>query len=162
MFEKKLKRGTVLLDDDDAMRITSLGCLNIRKDLCVLVKEYIGWSNGKSRFKAHYVSRVVMKAPKGVEVDHVNRNRLDNRKCNLRIATRTQNEVNKGKRSGSKNKMKGVQHVPRNRKNPWMATVSINNRAKHLGYFPSEIAAARAYNEAVRKIHGDYAYTNPV
>jgi len=93
--------------------------------------------------------------------DHINRNGLDNRKANLRPATYAQNILNrkynfKTKRSPSK--YKGVtwhKHT-----NKWLAQICYNRKRKSIGYFDNEITAAKAYDEAAKKYHKDFASLN--
>lgn len=87
--------------------------------------------------------------------DHINQNKLDNRRCNLRTATRSQNLCNKGKQSNNTSGFKGVCWVKRDKK--WLAQIRINGKRKHLGYFDSKKQAARAYSKAAKKYHGEFA-----
>lgn len=90
-------------------------------------------------------------------IDHINRDTLDNRKANLRIANRHQNGCNAGPRRGS-SQYKGVSWFSRRGK--WRATITVNRRQHSLGYFENEIDAALAYDAAARELHGDFAYLN--
>lgn len=98
--------------------------------------------------------------PKSHEfVDHINRNTLDNRKENLRICTRTENNRNKNKKSNSiYSKYKGVCRHLNTKK--FRAYIAINKKQIHLGFFEKEIDAAKAYNEAVKKHYGEFANLN--
>ena len=58
--------------------------------------------------KLIYMHRQILNTPKGLESDHINRNKLDNRKENLRVATRSQNNMNRKKRINCTSKYKGV------------------------------------------------------
>ncbi|MBN1795600.1 MAG: HNH endonuclease [Sedimentisphaerales bacterium] len=92
-------------------------------------------------------------------VDHKNRNTMDNRKVNLRIATARQNVWNsiRGKNAG-KSKYKGVRWVKSF--NKWQVILYIQGRRKSFGFFEDEEAAARAYDSAAKKHRGDFAYLN--
>ena len=110
----------------------------------------------------------------GYLVDHWNQDKLDNRRCNLRAATRTENEANKQKRRTHKkkdgttatlSKYKGVtfaRDVHRNK--PWKAIISkmTNGKTKRfsLGCFTTEREAAEAYNKAALVMYGEFAYVN--
>ncbi len=90
-------------------------------------------------------------------VDHKNRNGLDNRKANLRVATRMQNTWNSinGINRGF-SKYKGV----RKHHNKWRAVIEYSGKKVHLGCFAGEIEAAGAYDAAARKYHGEFAVLN--
>lgn len=98
--------------------------------------------------------KMLLNPPPGFGVDHINRDTLDNRRSNLRIATVGQNNFNKW----TKKKFKGV--FWRKDKNRWAATIGANRKTYHLGYFKSDIDAALAYDEAARNLHGEFAYLN--
>lgn len=70
------------------------------------------------------MSRIIMKAPKGIEVDHRNGRTLNNRRCNLRLATRSQNACNIKKKPGCASKYKGVHFDARY--NHWVARIKLN------------------------------------
>ena len=92
-------------------------------------------------------------------VDHINGNGLDNRKANLRLATGTQNGYNRRKtRKRTWSKYKGVTFDKRRKK--WEGKIVINGRKQHLGSFTNELDAGRAYDEAAKKYHGEFALLN--
>lgn len=92
------------------------------------------------------------------DIDHMNGNRLDNRKMNLRLATRSQNLGNRKSISG---KYKGVSWHKKAQK--WSAYIggSIKSRAinkkRHLGLFDTAEEASAAYMAAAREIYGEFA-----
>jgi len=104
--------------------------------------------------------QIIMNAPKGMCVDHKNGNPLDNRRCNLRICTRSQNSCNKGKPKSNTSGYKGVTWQTREQK--YYCKLMVNKRVIPLGYFTCPVEAAKAYNEAALKYHGEFAYLNPV
>ena len=101
--------------------------------------------------------RLIMNAPKGLFVDHINHDGLDNRKNNLRLCTQRQNNQNQRPR-GKTSKYKGVYWNKRAKK--FMASICIDGKKKSLGYFDSEIVAAKAYDKAAKIVFGEYAYLN--
>jgi hypothetical protein len=92
-------------------------------------------------------------------IDHINCNAIDNRRANLRIATRAQNAKN---RSKSKRKCssvyKGVHWHKQHKK--WGAMIAVDHKRIHLGYFSNEDQAAKCYDEAAKKYHGEFACLN--
>jgi hypothetical protein len=104
--------------------------------------------------------REILKVPDGMFVDHINHNGLDNRRANLRPATQAQNARNRRKvhRDGYHSNYKGLTWYKR--QNRWAVRVMVDNKSKFIGYFDNELDAARAYDEAARKYHGDFASLN--
>jgi len=93
-------------------------------------------------------------------VDHINHNGLDNRKANLRPATRAQNNYNKliVKHKESSSKYKGVTWKKENKK--WLAQINFKGDYIFLGYFKDERKAAKAYDEAAKKYYSEFACLN--
>ena len=102
---------------------------------------YVRCSNKGTTTLAH---RMVMNEPKDLQLDHINGNKCDNRKANLRIVTIQQNQHNM--RSA-----KGYSWIKRDRR--YQAKITINKKTIHLGYFHTEDEARAAYLEAKRKHH---------
>ena len=166
---------TFLIDDADWSREVSYalrrgGTVSIRpSDLCWSVREPLtAWHpsyvvshvmvGGKRRtLRLH---RVVMSAALDQHIDHINGNALDNRRCNLRVASRNQNMWNTAKRRELTSRFKGVSW--HKRMNKWQATIRHMNKQLWLGLHPSESAAALAYNEAARRLFGEFARLNEV
>lgn len=94
--------------------------------------------------KITQMSRFVMKAEKGTIVDHINRDRKDNRRNNLRFVTPSQNAQNKTKKDGGSSMYNGVSYDKRC--NKFHAKMTFNGIYYHLGYFDKEIEAAKYYD----------------
>lgn len=90
-------------------------------------------------------------------IDHTNGNPLDNRKENLRLATKSQNGANSKSRGGT-SKYKGVYWHKANKK--WCANIRVNHKKHNLGSFADEIEAAKAYDEAAKEHFGEFARLN--
>jgi hypothetical protein len=103
--------------------------------------------------------REIMKSPSGLLIDHRNTDGLDNRRANLRPATRSQNCYNRRKtKSKTSSRFIGVCFLKR--QNKWAANINYQKNNKYLGIYVNEIDAARAYDEAAKKYHGEFAKLN--
>lgn len=94
---------------------------------------------------------------RGREIDHHNRNGLDNRRNNLRPCTHKQNCANRTKQLGTTSVFKGV--IWHKWKRQWQARITVNKTRLHLGYFRNEAAAGHAYAEAAEAHFGEFACT---
>ena len=101
--------------------------------------------------------RMLAGTPDGLFTDHINGDGLDNRKCNLRFATVTQNNRNCKRPIQNTSGIKGVDW--RESKGKWRAQIKVNNRSLHLGYFDSAEDAAEAYAAGSRTFHGEFGRT---
>lgn len=110
---------------------------------------------GKKRQRGVFLHRVIAGAGKGFHVDHRNGDGLDNRRENLRVATRSQNAQNQRSPVG-KSRFKGVSSA-----GPyWRARIRADGKLIQLGCHRTEEAAARAYDAAAREHFGEFACTN--
>lgn len=107
-----------------------------------------------------YLHRFVMNAPKGSVVDHIDHDTLNCQKSNLRICTHAQNMLNRRVYKNNKTGFKGVEWRPE--KNKFVARIRADNKKIHLGYFTDKVEAAKAYNTAAIKYHGEFANLNHV
>lgn len=106
-----------------------------------------------------YMHHEIITVRGGLLVDHVNQNSMDNRRANLRAATRAQNIRNRKKFSNSTgSKYKGL-YWDKNQKR-WIARIMFEKKRIYLGCFRDEIEAAKAYDRAARKYHGEFACLN--
>ena len=119
-------------------------------------KNYAGrWFYSPKRWVS--LARFIDNTPKELELDHINRNSLDNRRENLRRCTRKQNMQNRGPHRG---KYKGVSFEAR--RNKWRATIRLDGHCKHLGYFDCPKKAALKYNEVAKYNWGEFAWLNKI
>ena len=113
-------------------------------------------NSGEKRKKVA-MHNVIMKPSEGFIVDHINGNGLDNRRSNLRIATRQQNTFNSVHKGGT-SKYKGV--ALDKESGLWRAYIAKDGKRTWLGRFPDELSAAIAYDKAAKDMFGEYAKLN--
>lgn len=98
--------------------------------------------------------REIMNTPSGYFTDHINGIKTDNRRCNLRVCTRSENQANRGAASNNKIGLKGVS------KNSWgtfRARIAVNGKIIHLGCFSTTEEARQAYIAASLQYHGAFS-----
>lgn len=117
-----------------------------------------GYAARREKTKTTYMHRQIMQPPKGMMVDHINHNKLDNRQINLRVCTRQQNTQNNGKHARSSSQFKGVGYSKDRHK--WFAKIWFEGQRIWLGYFLDEVDAAHAYDRAAVKYFGRFAHLN--
>ena len=103
--------------------------------------------------------RFLMKDPVGLMVDHIDGNRLNNQRANLRIVTAQQNQSNRRKGFGA-SKYVGLCWEPKFGR--WKVTVMHAGKSHYVGVFRDELDAAQAYNDASIRLRGDYAGINVI
>lgn len=121
---------------------------------------YIVTSINRKMYKVHRLIWFWMTGsfpPKGMEIDHINRNKSDNRWCNLRLVTRAQNGWNR--MPTGKDGIKGVRKF---RGKKWMATICIGGIHRHLGTLETSEEAKAAYDTEARKLGGEYVCLNTI
>lgn len=114
-----------------------------------------GYVKSQDNLRLH---RLVMDAPEGYLVDHVNRIPLDNRKSNLRLCTPAENSRNVGVSQSNSTGFKGVYFEKLN--NKYRARIKYNGKRVSLGCYENAVDAAIAYDKKAIELFGDFAYTN--
>lgn len=148
----KLKRGkATYIDDADWLLIKHL---NWHAHLSS-GKWYAYASVTKPRRTTVSMSRLLLSAPAGSEVDHRDGDTLNNRRRNLRLASSLQNARNRRVQQNSKSRVKGVVLVKSTGR--WRATITDHGKQIHLGYFKTKQAAGRAYAGAAQQMFGAFA-----
>jgi len=146
-----------LVDDED-FDIVSTFNWYIKVDHCKQPKyacTSIYEPGGHNTFSMH---RLIMRFPIGVEVDHKDRNGLNNKKENLRLCSTGQNKFNTGIRNNNTSGFKGVFWETKQQK--WRARIQFEKKRYSLGSFNSKVEAAKAYDKAAIKHFGEFAYLN--
>lgn len=157
MREIPLTQGMVaLVDDEDYESVNEYKWCAWHDDARTRVWYAVSWVDGRLT-KMH---QLILNRPIGRDIDHRNSNGLDNRRANLRLCTRSQNLANMEKRRGNtSSRYKGVNFHKHTGK--WRAEIGSGS-GKYIGVFATEEDAARAYNEAARKLWGEFALLNEV
>lgn len=102
-----------------------------------------------------YLHRAIMRAKPGIQIDHINRNPLDNRRENLRPATPGENTRNRGRQRNNRSGCVGVSFDPD--RDRWRATVVTEGRQEHVGYFKRAGDACDARDLIAARRHGAFA-----
>jgi hypothetical protein len=160
----KLTQGKyALVDEDDFERLNKHKwlCSNVRGKLYAKKAEKARRSEkSKTGFYANVIpmTNIILGLRRGIIIDHINGDSLDNRKQNLRVVTVQQNNMNRRKLVGLTSKYKGV-YFDKSRDN-YMAHITINGKMKNLGRFLDEKEAARAYDSAAISLFEQFALLN--
>ncbi len=148
-----------IIDDEDFERVSAFKwCAQkiIRKFDVIYYAKRAFIQNGKHT--TLLLHRFILNAPKGVEVDHKNADTLNNRRCNLRLATVAQNRRNRRKRKGCLCHFKGVNYIEKQRK--FLAAICKEKIVYRLGAFNTAEEAAKAYDEKAKELFGEFACLN--
>jgi hypothetical protein len=167
---------TVLYDADDHDKVSAHTWSAQRDFNTTTDKFYIstniphpggGWyyrlDGNRRRLTTLSIHRLIMDAPKGMDIDHINGNPLDNRKSNLRICTRAENQSNRGPQKNNTSGYKGVSYKKPSKSwkaQKWRAQINCRGESICIGYFDTPEEAARAYDTKAKELHGEYAYLN--
>ncbi len=127
----------------------------IKNNIKVYAARNPGCGGNSKYFLMH---RVVVNAPKGVRVDHRDRNTLNNCRGNLRLCSHSQNLQNTGLCSTNTSGLKGVSIHPQT--GLWRARYVLNRKEHHIGLFKSKEEAARAYDFSISEVRGEFSVTN--
>ncbi len=104
--------------------------------------------------------KIVLSSKKGEQIDHINRNGLDNRRENLRVCSSSQNGINRPHQKNSSSGLKGVHKY--NYAGKWAVSIKKDGKSIYLGVFLDKTEAAIVYNKKAKELFGEFAYQNPV
>jgi hypothetical protein len=149
-----LTQGRAALVDDADYLLLSRHKWHYHRSGYAARSEYIGTGRKDNRFRTVYMHRVIIDAPPGAVVDHINGDRLDNRRVNLRLCTAAENARNM--RVEGAIPYKGVS-LDRGR---FRASITHEGRIIKIGRFDDAVAAARAYDDRARELFGEFARLN--
>lgn len=143
-----------VVDDDDFIALKKY---QWKLWTCGNGKEYVGrdvFENGQ--YKPVLMHRQLLNAEKGLSVDHINGDGLDNRKINIRICTHKENMRNRKIHKNNTSGFRGVYPY----KYGWRAQIKVDGKIKHLGSSKNRIDLAKIYNQAAIKYFGEFARLN--
>lgn len=140
-----------VIDDDDWPLISTLTVYRGVNGYAY----YSKWENGKSVPRT--LHGLLMKPTKGMHVDHINGNKLDNRRINLRVVTPQQNQLNRqGPNRNNTSGVRGVNYCPQlSASRPWRAQITVNGKNSHLGLFATRDEAIAARRAAELEKYGE-------
>lgn len=154
MKEIQLTQGKVALVDDEDFEWLSQWNWYANKDPRNH-RYYAKRICGNKWLKMH---RVIMGAKQGEEVDHINGDGLDNRRCNLRVCTHSQNSMNRIKSKNTSSKYLGVCWFSVQKR--WVVQKIVRGKRHWGGSFKNEEDAGRRADELAKELHGEYATLN--
>lgn len=155
MREIHLTKGAVALVDDEDFET-----LSRRRWYATVMAGGLTYAATSIDRRNVTMHRLLLDAPEGHVIDHVNGNTLDNRRANLRVATVRQNNINAATPSTNTSGYRGVSWDKE--KGKWRVQIRLNGKVKRLGRFDDIKDAARAYNDAATAHFGEFARIEPV
>ena len=123
---------------------------------CAHWDKYNWYAQRRKGRKIVLMHKEILNVPEGFEPDHINRNGLDNQRHNLRICTHAENCRNRKLNHNNKSGFRGVCWDRKSKK--WRASIKYCFKTFCLGFFNSEIEAARAYDCKAKELFGEFAY----
>jgi hypothetical protein len=158
MKEIALSQGkAALVDDADFEWLSQWKWRAIQPEKRIECWYAVRYEGARPKRETVYMHRQIVGAPVGAQVDHKSRDGLDNRRENLRIATRSQNMANQ---PISPKNTSGYKGVAMHHTGKWQAYIKVDQRIRWLGSFTDPRVAARAYDFAAMAHFGEFARLN--
>jgi len=152
----RLTNGQFTLVDADMFEFLKTKTWRVHSNGYIATGEY---NPETQKAKIKYLHRLVNQTPEGMHTDHIDGNKRNNTRANLRSCTRTQNMMNQRTQTRNKySKYKGVSWCKQHR--CWVAGVKMNRKRTNLGLFKTEVDAAKAYNLKALEFFGSFAKLN--
>jgi hypothetical protein len=153
---KKYGVKTVLIDDEDFILFNKYNW-NIWYDKSTKGFYCINSRKNKSTLRLH---RYLVNCPDGFEVDHINHNTLDNRRRNLRICSKAENQRNQRLKDNNTSGFKGVYWKKQDKK--YVSQITLDGKRLHIGYYKTAKEAAFHYNHYANILFGEFACLNNI
>ena len=150
MKEIPLTKGKIaIVDDDDYGEL-------IKYKWCLSGSGYAIRQSPRNHYARHliHMHREINKTPVNMFTDHINHNRLDNRKENLRTVTTSQNHMNKSPQTNNTSGFRGSFWHKKSKK--WRSQIRIDKKYIHIAYFDTAREAAQAYESVAQQLFGDF------
>lgn len=158
-IEVVLPCGSITQIDKEDARLLDIFPSWVKRKNHVAIERTIPTEFGSAR-EVIYLHRAITKAPSVFQVDHKDRNPLNNRRANLRFCKAYQNSANQV-RPRSMSGFRGVVRCKRKLEKPWLAYAAGKDaKRRNLGYFATPEEAARAYDVAAKERWGEFAILN--
>jgi hypothetical protein len=156
VYSSNINKLPILIDDEDIEKVSKFRWY-VNEDGYAVRNRSWKETSDTIPLKMH---RLILNSLKGSSTDHINGNKLDNRKSNLRICTIAQNNFGRGLKSNNTSGVKGVHlHKPTGK---WMVRVAANNKRHYFGLFSSKEEAIGVYNENCKLLHGEFSHLNAI
>ena len=152
-MEYNLRGVIIKIDEDDYDYVDSLNLTISRQPNGAVYIQH--WKKGK----CFYLHRLLLNAPKGRYVDHINHDPLDNRRCNIRLCSPSDNMRNTINRKNTTG-YRGVYFDKRPRPRPYRAEIKVDKKRVHLGSYETAIEAAKVWDSEMFKHYPDTATLN--
>lgn len=146
------KNKIAIIDDDDFINVSKYKWFFHSKGYACR-NERVGKKKNNC-----FMHRFILGAKNGEQVDHINRNKLDNRKVNLRICSNSQNQMNSKLRKDNTSRCKGVSWHKIHKK--WQSKIFFNGKDYWLGYFHDKKDAIKIYKKEAMRLFGEFANFN--
>ena len=156
MKQIQLTRGQfATVDDEDFDRLSKFKWHTITPGTVMYAQTRLFSGKSGTKGELKYMHRMIMNAPPGMVVDHIDGDGLNNSKKNLRICTQKNNCANRGANKNSASGIKGVTYCKQTGK--WRAVIEHQGKQKSLGRHSTIEGAKSAYQKESQMLHGEFA-----
>lgn len=153
-----LSKGKVVIVDDEDFEYLNQWKWSYGSGGYAVREQHLGMQDGKKLRKTILMHRLITNAPRGMDVDHINDDKLDNQRSNLRVCTRSQNMANKKSKKRTHALPMGVCFTGNPRSNkPYTVRVGKDSKIHFVGNFYDVDTAHKAYLEKKKQLFGEYA-----